>query len=300
MSTVNAVGHCLQITERRPEIALCGITTISFRSGIRTLPAGWLIAGSAGPSIQPVARSSLLHGASVMRPTLCCATLLSFAASGVVSGDGASYSPPPAPPPKIGQTPATGFLSWQHYRCNRNCKTDPDNCLSEKMIKRTADLMVSENYAAAGYRYVNIDDCWQAPNRNATGHVVADPDNFPSGIKALADYVHSKGLLLGIYTALGNGTCAMGGTSGLPRGTGKNLGLGCDAGSLPGCAVAERDINDFVSWGIDALKVDGCFEFDSDAMNRSYARVGKFAASNLSLLEVFGALSFMATPAYPE
>ncbi len=175
---------------------------------------------------------------------------------------------------RVGHTPALGWLSWQHYRCNRNCKTDPENCLSEKLIKRTADLMVSEGYAAAGYEYVNIDDCWQAPSR-VNGHVVSDPDNFPSGIKALADYVHSKGLKLGIYTALGNGTCAMGGVSGLPRGTGKNLGLGCDSGSLPDCAVAERDINDFVSWGIDALKVDGCFEHEADVDNRSYARVGQ-------------------------
>ena len=67
----------------------------------------------------------------------------------------------------------------------------------------------------------------------------------------------------------------MGGRSGLPRGTGRNLGLGCDAGSLPGCAVAERDINDFVAWGIDALKVDGCFEFDNAHMNEAYARVGQ-------------------------
>ena len=126
----------------------------------------------------------------------------------------------------------------------------------------------------AGYKYVNLDDCWQAPSR-VNGHVVSDPVNFPSGIQALADYVHSKGLLLGIYSALGNGTCAMGGVGGLPRGTGRNLGLGCDAGSLPGCAVAERDINDYVGWGIDALKVDGCFEFDSDSMNKSYARVGQ-------------------------
>ena len=67
----------------------------------------------------------------------------------------------------------------------------------------------------------------------------------------------------------------MGGARGLPRGTGRNLGLGCDAGSLPGCAVAERDINDLVSWGIDALKVDGCFEFDTASMGKGYARVGQ-------------------------
>ena len=49
-----------------------------------------------------------------------------------------------------------GWLSWQHYRCNRDCKTDPENCFSETLIKRTADLMVSEGFKDAGYTYVNM------------------------------------------------------------------------------------------------------------------------------------------------
>ena len=61
--------------------------------------------------------------------------------------------------PKIAQTPPLGWLSWQHYRCNRDCTADPDNCFSEKMIRRTADLMVSEGYAAAGYSYLNMVSC---------------------------------------------------------------------------------------------------------------------------------------------
>jgi hypothetical protein len=176
------------------------------------------------------------------------------AAAGTSSASAADAGAGAGAGSRIGQTPALGWLSWQHYRCNRDCKGDPGNCFNEDLIKRTADLMVSEGYAAAGYKYISLDDCWQAHER-VNGHVISDPVNFPSGISALADYVHSKGLLLGIYTALGNGTCAMGGVHGLPRGTGRNLGLGCDAGSLPGCTVAERDINDFISWGIDALKV---------------------------------------------
>ena len=69
--------------------------------------------------------------------------------------------------------------------------------------------MVEGGYADAGYEYVALDDCWQAPRR-VNGHIVADPHRFPSGIKALADYVHSKGLKLGLYSALGNNSCAAG------------------------------------------------------------------------------------------
>jgi hypothetical protein len=125
--------------------------------------------------------------------------------------------------------------------------------------------MVSEGYKDAGYEYVCLDDCWQAKHR-VNGHVVADPENFPSGIKVLADYVHSKGLKLGLYTAMGNGTCAMGGT----------LGLGCDRWSLKGgCATAKQDLEDYVSWGIDHLKVDGCLQFDHEYQNQTYAVVGQ-------------------------
>src|SRR5256885_16396171 len=69
-----------------------------------------------------------------------------------------------------------------------------------------ADAMVSSGMQAAGYQYVNIDDCWQV-SRDAQGTIVADPQRFPSGMKALADYVHSKGLKLGLYTDAGTGTC---------------------------------------------------------------------------------------------
>ena len=60
------------------------------------------------------------------------------------------------PTPTLAATPPMGWLSWQRYRCNRNCEEDPDNCFSEELIKRTADLMVSEGYKDAGYEYVNL------------------------------------------------------------------------------------------------------------------------------------------------
>jgi hypothetical protein len=160
-----------------------------------------------------------------------------------------------------------GWLSWQRYRCNMDCTNDPDNCFSEKLIKKTIDSMVSEGYKAAGYEYVNLDDCWQAEER-VNGHLVAHPTNFPSGIKALAKYAHDAGMKLGLYTAMGNGTCANDG------GKGVALGLGCDFGDIPTCTRAKMDIDDFVSWDIDHLKVDGCGQFDRVDQNNSYAIVG--------------------------
>src|SRR5258708_17891068 len=92
----------------------------------------------------------------------------------------------------LAQTPPMRWNSWNKFGCN----------VSESLIRETADAMVSSGMWAAGYRYVNIDDCWQV-SRDALGNIIADPARFPSGIKALADYVHRKGLKLGIYTDAG-------------------------------------------------------------------------------------------------
>ena len=90
-------------------------------------------------------------------------------------------------------------------------------------------------------------------------------------MKKLADYVHSKGLKFGMYTALGNNTCAS------HNFAVDELGLGCDFGNIPtGCQRAQQDINDLVGFGIDHLKVDGCQGFDVVNMNISYAFVGQF------------------------
>src|SRR5665213_3433970 len=93
-------------------------------------------------------------------------------------------------------TPPMGWNSWNHFGCN----------VSESLIRETADSIASSGMRDAGYKYVVIDDCWQV-SRGADGVIVADPTRFPHGIRALADYVHSKGLKFGIYTDAGTKTC---------------------------------------------------------------------------------------------
>ncbi|WOH03375.1 hypothetical protein DCAR_0622772 [Daucus carota subsp. sativus] len=138
----------------------------------------------------------------------------------------------------IGLTPQMGWNSWNHFQCNIN----------EQMIRETADAMVSTGLAAAGYKYVNLDDCWAELNRDSQGNMVPKRSTFPSGIKALADYVHSKGLKLGIYSDAGVRTCS-------------NL--------MPGSlGHEEQDAKTFASWGIDYLKYDNCFNNNVTARQR--------------------------------
>lgn len=124
-------------------------------------------------------------------------------------------------------TPPMGWNSWNKFACNIN----------EKTIKETADALVSKGLRDAGYIYINIDDCWQGP-RDSLGFITADSTKFPSGIKALADYVHSKGLKLGIYSCAGNKTC----------------------GGYPGSRGHEyQDAYTYAKWGVDYLKYDWCY-----------------------------------------
>ena len=126
----------------------------------------------------------------------------------------------------LAPTPPMGWNSWNKFGCN----------VSDKLIREMADAVVSSGMQAAGYQYVNIDDCWQV-SRDASGTIVADPTRFPSGIKALADYVHGKGLKLGIYTDAGTGTCE----------------------KRPGSLNHEvQDAKTYASWGIDYVKIDWC------------------------------------------
>ncbi|KAG6625149.1 hypothetical protein CIPAW_16G076100 [Carya illinoinensis] len=118
--------------------------------------------------------------------------------------------------------------SWNHFHCQ----------IGEKLIRETADAMVSSGLAAIGYEYINLDDCWGELNRDSQGNLVPKASTFPSGIKALADYVHSKGLKLGIYSDAGTRTCS---------------------GTMPGSlGHEEQDAKTFASWGIDYLKYDNC------------------------------------------
>lgn len=91
-----------------------------------------------------------------------------------------------------------GWNTWNHFACDYD----------EQLLRDTADIMVESGLAKAGYVYLNMDDCWMAQERSADGHLVPDPIKFPSSLEALSDYVHSKGLKLGIYSSAGNLTCA--------------------------------------------------------------------------------------------
>jgi len=96
----------------------------------------------------------------------------------------------------LAATPPMGWNSWNKFGCN----------VSESLLRATADAMVSTGMKDAGYQYLVIDDCWQV-SRDAQGRIVPDPERFPSGMKALADYVHAKGLKFGLYSDAGTGTC---------------------------------------------------------------------------------------------
>jgi alpha-galactosidase len=139
-------------------------------------------------------------------------------------------------------TPPMGWNSWNHFACN----------VDEKTIREVADAIVSSGMKDAGYLYVNIDDCWHG-KRDSLGFIHPDPDRFPSGMKALADYVHSKGLKLGIYSDAGWQTC----------------------GGRPGSRGYEyQDALTYASWGIDYLKYDWC---NTEALNAegAYLTMGK-------------------------
>ena len=95
-------------------------------------------------------------------------------------------------------TPQMGWNSWNYFNCNINAT----------VFKDAADAMVSTGLSKLGYEYINIDDCWAVhSHRSAEGKLLPDPEKFPEGISGLADYIHSKGLKLGIYSDAGNYTC---------------------------------------------------------------------------------------------
>ena len=98
--------------------------------------------------------------------------------------------------PDLALTPPMGWNSWNKF----------GSAVNEELIRQTADAMVSSGMKDAGYEYINIDDTWEG-ERDSDGFIQADSHKFPSGMKALADYVHSKGLKLGIYSDAGYRTC---------------------------------------------------------------------------------------------
>ena len=98
----------------------------------------------------------------------------------------------------LARTPPMGWLAWERFRCNTDCANDYHNCISERLFRQMADLVVSEGYQDVGYSYINVDDCWLYHKRDQRGRLQADPLRFPSGMKALGEYV-SSGFALPVF-----------------------------------------------------------------------------------------------------
>ncbi|CAL9692292.1 unnamed protein product [Knipowitschia caucasica] len=136
-------------------------------------------------------------------------------------------------------TPPMGWLAWERFRCDIDCENDPNNCISEKLFMDMADRLSEDGWRDLGYVYVNIDDCWSSKQRDKDGRLQADPKRFPGGIKKLAQYLHERGLKLGIYGDMGTYTC----------------------GGYPGSPLdkIELDAQTFADWEVDMFKYDGCY-----------------------------------------
>ncbi len=143
----------------------------------------------------------------------------------------------------IKNTPPMGWNSWNTFGANIN----------EQLIFDTADKMVETGLLELGYEYLVIDDCWSLKERDETGRLVANPQKFPHGMKAVADYVHSKGLKFGMYSCAGNLTC----------------------GGYPGSFEHEFiDAKTFAEWGVDFLKYDYCYHSKIIHGKYLYRRMG--------------------------
>lgn len=127
----------------------------------------------------------------------------------------------------LAKTPPMGWNTWNTFAGD----------ISEDLIKETAEAMIENGMLNAGYRYIVLDDCWSAKERDAEGNLQADPAKFPSGMKALGDFLHEKGFKFGIYGCAGRKTCA-----GYPGGRGYEF----------------ADARMYASWGVDYLKYDWC------------------------------------------
>ncbi|MEW2295145.1 NPCBM/NEW2 domain-containing protein [Streptomyces sp. NPDC006743] len=186
---------------------------------------------------QPHTRTSRRRVVGVLTASLL--TLGGAAPSVAVAQEHRTASPARAE--GLALTPPMGFNNWNSTHCG------PE--FNQSMVEGIADLFVEKGLKSAGYQYVNLDDCWALPARDADGKLVPDPVRFPGGIKAVADYVHAKGLKLGIYTSAGTKTCS---STGFPGALGHEY----------------SDARQFADWGVDYLKYDNCNNQGVDAQQR--------------------------------
>ena len=144
--------------------------------------------------------------------------------------------PDDAIPARLAMTPPMGWNSWNAF----------EKDIDEKKIRAIADAMVRSGMREAGYVYLVLDDAWLAKDRDQNGRLLADPKKFPSGMKAMGDYIHRQGLKYGIYQDRGKMTCQQ----------------------LPGSFGHEQiDMETFAAWGVDYIKLDSCFAESNGRMS---------------------------------
>jgi len=156
-----------------------------------------------------------------------------------------------ANPDSLVLTPPMGWNSWNVFHENIN----------EKQIQEIADVMASSGLRDAGYIYLNLDDNWMHTKRDANGDLQNHPTTFPSGMKALADYIHDKGLKFGVYGDRGKRTCHH-----------YNSNWDSENGSY---MHEEQDAKKFAEWGVDYLKYDNCDPAPGSDQEADYTRMSK-------------------------
>jgi alpha-galactosidase len=193
---------------------------------------------------------------------------------------GQPAAPPPAPiagnsPRLLAPTPPMGWNDWSHYQC----------WIDEGIILDNARALVASGLAARGYDTVTVDDCWMTMSRDAAGDLVADPQKFPHGMRWLGEQLHGMGLKYGIYEDAGYKTC------------GEYPGSGQPAGGGPDHFA--QDARLFASWGVDYLKLDGCFLWVPPGKTMEQAYRDAYAAQSAALAATGRDIVFSeSAPAY--
>jgi alpha-galactosidase len=150
----------------------------------------------------------------------------------------------------LGATPPMGWSTW----CTNDLCGLRDKC-TEWEVKKRADALVEEGLSELGYQWILLDDCWADHERDANDNLQPAPRQFPSGMKSLADYIHTKGLKLGLYTCVGTQTCK------------KNR---------PGSyGHYEQDAQQFAAWGVDMVKADNCHRPDTISTQDAYTQLSQ-------------------------
>ncbi|MGW4499130.1 glycoside hydrolase family 27 protein [Micromonospora sp. NPDC004336] len=174
--------------------------------------------------------------------------VLAVAAATAFAGGVVAPQPAQALNNGVARTPPMGWNTWNTFGCSIN----------ETLIRQMADSIVTSGLRDLGYKYVVVDDCWFNPNRDAQGNLQAHPERFPSGMKALGDYLHARGLLFGLYQAPLDQTCAQ--------------YFDAFPGSTGSLGHEYQDARQFAAWGVDYLKYDWCSP--TGTINDQVARFG--------------------------